>query len=216
MGIELEKTRVFGILYTGGDFALSSNGEFLFTTCTNIIKVLNVNNGAERFFLFKLFYEFFYRLSIGDIEQDPRISSFVLNEDNSEILIAYSNDVIKHYKIDINSDSIVVTFKKQFRGTHKAPILVLKLFNHNGKSILATGSSDFSVKIWDLDIQSCTHNFLGKAVVTSLCFVENGRKILTGYNEGQVRMFDLTHKGSNQRLMVEWFNHTRYYFIFSV
>lgn len=78
---------------------------------------------------------------------------------------------------------------------------------------MATGSSDFYVKVWDLDLQSCTHNFPGKTPVTSLCFVENGRKILVGYNEGQVRMFDLTHKASNQRLIVEWNNHIRFLFL---
>lgn len=50
MVIELKKTRVFDILYTGGDFALNSSGNLLFTTCTNVIKVLNVDDGLERFF----------------------------------------------------------------------------------------------------------------------------------------------------------------------
>lgn len=48
MVIELKKTRVFDILYTGGDFVLSFNGELLFTTCTNVVKILNVDNGTER------------------------------------------------------------------------------------------------------------------------------------------------------------------------
>lgn len=46
--IELRKSRVLGVFYTGGDFALNSTGELLFTTCTSLIKVINVNDGLER------------------------------------------------------------------------------------------------------------------------------------------------------------------------
>lgn len=45
---ELQKSRSFDIFYTGGDFAISLTGNLLFTTCGNIIKVLNINNGYER------------------------------------------------------------------------------------------------------------------------------------------------------------------------
>lgn len=120
--------------------------------------------------------------------------------------------MIKRYTIEIKAGNILTTFIRQFRGTHKAPILLLKLFFKSEKKILATGSSDFSVKVWDMNAQFCTHNFPGKSSVSSLCFVNNGHKILIGYNEGQVRMFDLTNKAKNQRLTVEWNNHTRFFF----
>lgn len=46
---ELRKSRSFEIFYTGGDFAINSTGDFLYTTCGSVIKVLNIKNGSERY-----------------------------------------------------------------------------------------------------------------------------------------------------------------------
>ncbi|KAI1728423.1 transducin beta-like protein 3 [Ditylenchus destructor] len=142
--VELRKSREFKVFYTGGDYALNSTGDILFTTCTNLVKVLSVSDGSERY-------------SIGDPEQESRVTSFVLSDDDSEIIIAYSNDVIKRYSLTNDS----CTLLRQFRGTHNAPIMVMKRLRRDSLAdtvILATGSSDYSVKIWDLkilDIPGC-------------------------------------------------------------
>jgi hypothetical protein len=47
--VELRKSRVFDVFYTGGDYALNSAGSSLFVTCMNLINVLNVSDGSERF-----------------------------------------------------------------------------------------------------------------------------------------------------------------------
>lgn len=73
---------------------------------------------------------------------------------------------------------------------------------------LATGSADFSVKIWDLKAQYCTHTLKGKSVVSALCFIGNDR-LLVGYSEGNVRLFDLDAKGNK---FYEWKHHSRLVF----
>lgn len=77
-----------------------------------------------------------------------------------------------------------------------------------GSTILATGSADYSVKIWNLEAKQCTHNFRGKTVVSALCFIDNGNKLVVGYTEGVVLFFNLTDKTNKHCFQLN--NHTRY------
>lgn len=44
---EIRKSNTLEVIYTGGDFQLSSDQNQLFTTCNGLVKVLNVENGQE-------------------------------------------------------------------------------------------------------------------------------------------------------------------------
>uniref|UniRef100_A0A915D4E3 Uncharacterized protein n=1 Tax=Ditylenchus dipsaci TaxID=166011 RepID=A0A915D4E3_9BILA len=130
-------------------------------------------------------FDVFYtgeRYFIGDKDQEARVTSFVLKEDDSEIVVAYTSDVLKRYSLDQDTPKLL----HQFRATHSAPILLMKwLTKPDGPGVLI-----FSTKIWDMKRQYCTHNFRGKFIVTALCFIDSGRKLLVGYGEGLLRMFN--------------------------
>jgi WD40 repeat protein len=110
----------------------------------------------------------------------------------------------------------------QFRGTHKATINIMRILISNSSGvkslILATGSSDFYVKIWNLDGNFCTHNLQGKSVVTALTFIDEER-LIVGYAEGNIRLFNLVTK-SKKKIHLECSHHSRYFscdlFIFIV
>lgn len=142
-----------------------------------------------------------FRFTIGDPEAEDRVTSFALSSDDSEIVVTYISDLVKRFSLANGT----ATLLNQFRATHNAPILVTRYSPRS--TLLATGSSDHSVKIWDMIAQYCTHTLRGNLVVSALCFIGDGR-LLVGYAEGEVRLFDLSAKQKGAPV-VEWKNHTR-------
>ena len=82
---------------------------------------------------------------------------------------------------------------------HEAPVALMAV--DPTSSLLATGSADGSVKVWDLRGGYCTHVFRGHGgVVSALCWhVESRRagssargvQLITGCVDGKVRVWDL-------------------------
>ncbi|CAD5217500.1 unnamed protein product [Bursaphelenchus xylophilus] len=182
---ELRKQRVLEVFFTGGDLQFTQDGDTLFSTCGNILKALNVEDGSERF-------------SIGDEEDPAKITSFKLFDDDKQLVVAYSNDVIKKFRfIKPDAPSLV----HQFRTTHNGPVMVCAVQG----SILLTGSSDFTTKVWNLQLNVCTHTLKGPSIVSAIEFLDE-EKVLVGYGEGQVRMFDISERGGKH--VKGWTNHS--------
>ncbi|WFD27478.1 chitin synthase [Malassezia nana] len=55
----------------------------------------------------------------------------------------------------------------------------------------ATGSADFSAKIWDTYTGECLHTFSHSHIVRSVALDANAQTLLTGGNEKKLRLFDL-------------------------
>ncbi|CAN0520012.1 unnamed protein product, partial [Laminaria digitata] len=61
-------------------------------------------------------------------------------------------------------------------------------------TLVATGSSDQTVKVWDVERGYCTHNFRGhKGVVSVVAFHPNPKRLLmvTGSEDTTVRVWNL-------------------------
>jgi U3 small nucleolar RNA-associated protein 13 len=48
---------------------------------------------------------------------------------------------------------------KVWKSVHKGPVARIAITPHG--TVMASGGSDSSVRLWDLVHQSCTHNLLG-------------------------------------------------------
>ncbi|WKX94995.1 hypothetical protein Q1695_011892 [Nippostrongylus brasiliensis] len=174
-------------VYTGGIVEWSANGSTLFSTCSNVVKVINLDGTMSS-------------VVIGDPDEGLRITCICLDKNRSKLAVAYNNQIIREYVLQGETATIARSWKTM----HDAPVLCMQ-FNVDC-SLLATGSADHNVKIWDMIQQHCTHTLKGPGVVSSLSFIQNSR-IMVGYLEGQVRMFDLV-KGATQKLLQEWKTHS--------
>ena len=98
---------------------------------------------------------------------------------------------------------------------HDAPITTM-IFHPNHPSLLATGSADMSVRVWDIDRGYCTHHFRGHQVLLLLAFVpaaatptiatsanrmdkkrtvtEPHWLLVSASEDGQIKVWDLTQR----------------------
>ncbi|KAI6211590.1 Utp13 specific WD40 associated domain protein [Aphelenchoides besseyi] len=168
---EIKKSKVLEAIYTGGDFRLSNDGNSLFSTCGGVVKVLDVADGQERFV-------------IGNPEDEPRVTSFTVFNNDSSAIVAYTNDLVKNFRLQGST----ATLMHQFRSLHNGPITSL-LVTPDGETLL-TGSPDFSVRVWQLSKRLCIHTLKGRCVVTSMCLI-GANLLIVGYVEGQIRFYNL-------------------------
>ncbi|CAG9532779.1 unnamed protein product [Cercopithifilaria johnstoni] len=179
-------------IYTGGAIQWSLDGKTLFSACGNYIRASNVDDGRESY-------------KIGNEEDQLRISTFSLNEDYSSIVVAYTNGLLRSYRLPLlENGSAVVNpeIVRQWKSTHAAPVLVMK--NFGGDTLLATGSADFVVKIWNLEERSCVGSLKGKSTVSAIEFLDKSR-VMVGYVDGSSSLFCLE---TPKKLIFRWTNHT--------
>ena len=96
-----------------------------------------------------------------------------------------------------------MTLVRTIAKAHEAPVALMA--TDPTSSLLATGSADGSVKVWDLAGGFCTHAFRGHGgVISALCWNVQARQpgsparavqLLTGCVDGKVRVWDLQGSG---------------------
>ena len=76
---------------------------------------------------------------------------------------------------------------------HESPIIVMAI--DQTSSLVATGSADGIIKIWDIEGGFCTHNFHGHGgVISALKFYKQGQnnwKLVSGSGDCNIRIWDL-------------------------
>jgi len=64
-------------------------------------------------------------------------------------------------------------------------------------TLVATGSADSTIKIWDVEKGYCTHNFRGHSGIISVLkfhFMPNKLELYSGSDDCQIRVWDLRKK----------------------
>jgi U3 small nucleolar RNA-associated protein 13 len=88
---------------------------------------------------------------------------------------------------DLSTGQITRSYK-----AHDAPVIVMDI--DRTSTLVATGSADSTVKVWDIDKGYCTHNFRGHGgVVSAVKFHPSKDRwtLVSGADDCQIRVWDL-------------------------
>lgn len=187
---EIASKRSVEAVYTGGSVRWNANGKKLFSTCTNVVKVIDLEDNSASY-------------TIGDAEDELRITCTAIDINRNRLLIAYNNQVVREYSIPLDPSTSKPELVRTWKSMHLAPILVME-FNEEGH-LLATGSADHVVKVWNLTEQQCTHTLKGPSVVSAIVFGKN-EKLVVGYIEGQLHLYNIM-KGAPKKHVMTWNSH---------
>ncbi|KAJ4957547.1 hypothetical protein NE237_024658 [Protea cynaroides] len=159
--------------YTGGPFAVSSDGSFLACACDDKIKIVDASNAS-----IKLTIE-------GDSET---VTALALSPDDKILFSASHSRQIRVW--DLSTSKCVRSWKG-----HDGPVMGMVCDASGG--LLATAGADRKVLVWDVDGGYCTHYFKGhKGVVTSIIFHPDPNQLLlfSGSDDATVRVWNLVTK----------------------
>lgn len=131
--------------YTGGRVQLSNNGSNLFCTCGGDVKIVDASSGKT------------VKTVTGE---EDSILNFILSPDDKILVTASNSGLLRQWDLETH------TVKRTWRSTHKGPINVMAF--DQTVTLLATGGTDSTVKIWDIIRQYCTHNLKGAIGVFSV------------------------------------------------
>lgn len=167
--------RTIDSIYTGGKIQLLSDGERLLCTDGDKVHLIHTTSGDKKTFG----------------TDDDAVSCFASTED---FLITASSSLL--LRIYSYTDSSVASWK-----AHEAPVLVMD--TDPTQTLVATGSADSTVKVWDIRKGYCTHNFKGHAgIITALAFHPdpNLLYLCSGSLDSRVKVWDLMSKGEKYNL----------------
>ncbi|WWC68444.1 uncharacterized protein I206_102372 [Kwoniella pini CBS 10737] len=178
-------------IYTGGPVLLTKDGQWLITTMGEEVLVTEVKTG----------------LAIAKVRGDSTsITSLALSyhTEPPTLITAHSSMTIRYYPLPSSAPASnttkppLLTYSRALSRAHSAPILVSAVSPDS--TLLATGSSDGVVKVWDLEGGYVTHLFRGHGgPVSALHFnfpiIEGEERrrmeLMTGSTDARVRVFDL-------------------------
>ncbi|KAH7855131.1 hypothetical protein Vadar_021569 [Vaccinium darrowii] len=159
--------------YTGGPFAVSSDGSFLVCACNETIKIVDSSNSAIK----------------STIEGDSEpVTALALSPDDKFIFSAGHSRQIRVW--DISSLKCLRSWKG-----HEGPVMGMACDASGG--LLATAGADRKVLVWDVDGGFCTHFFKGhKGVVTSIMFHPDPNRLIlfSGGDDATVKVWNLATK----------------------
>ncbi|KAK9757313.1 hypothetical protein RND81_01G155600 [Saponaria officinalis] len=159
--------------YTGGPFAVSSDGAFIVCACDDTLKIVDSSNASIKATL------------DGDSEA---VTAVALTPDDSFLFSASHSRQIRVW--DLSSLKCVRSWKG-----HDGPVLAMACDASGG--LLATAGADRKVLVWDVDGGFCTHYFKGhKGIVTCIMFHPDPNHLIlfSGSDDATVRAWDLVTK----------------------
>jgi U3 small nucleolar RNA-associated protein 13 len=118
-------------------------------------------------------------------DQGESIASFCVHPNGSEIVVAMQNFMLRHYNLD--SKELIRSFR-----SHQMPVLAME-YDSTG-TLVATGSADKTVRVWDVPRGYCTHSFREHSgIVSMLKFHPDPArlKLFSASDDSTLRMYDL-------------------------
>ncbi|KAK3588773.1 hypothetical protein CHS0354_003009 [Potamilus streckersoni] len=163
----------FEAFYTGGNVQISNDGVYMFCGCGNKVQVLELQTGK-------------LHLSIGQ-EEDEEITRFSLTPDNQYLITATQHLLLRQWNW---REKILI---RTWKAIHVAPVVSMAF--DSTSTLLATGSADSTIKIWDIDKQYCTHNLKGHhGIISVVAFhhaVSQELRLFSAGEDYKVRVWNL-------------------------
>lgn len=157
--------------YNGGKLSVSREESDLFCIFEDNLMILNNGDNTTT------------KLFSGDGEEE--INCFCVHPNGEEVVVATKKSLLKHYKL---SDKICNRTIK----AHQMPILAM-CYDPTG-TLVATGSADRSVRVWDIEKGYCTHSFKGHTDIVSMVYFHPDSARLQLFSSGDdntTRVFSL-------------------------
>ncbi|KAM0071526.1 putative transcription factor WD40-like family [Helianthus debilis subsp. tardiflorus] len=162
--------------YSGGPYAVSSDGSFIACACNDTITIVDSSNASIK----------------STIEGDSEsVTAIALSHDDKFLFSASHSRQISMW--DLSSLKCLHSWK----GGHQGPIMAMTCHAYGESELLATAGADGKVNVWDVEGHFCTHSFKGhKGVVTSVIFHPDPTRWLlySGSDDTTVRVWDLISK----------------------
>ncbi|XP_064621103.1 transducin beta-like protein 3 [Lineus longissimus] len=168
----LSVAKKYDAFYTGGKVQFSKSGEHLFCVCGVVVKVLDVQTGE-------------LCQTIGK-EEDPEVTCFALSPDDGALVVASQNSLLRQYNW---KENIV---QRTWKAIHMGPVTSMTF--DCTSTLLATGGSDATIKVWDIIKQYVTHNLKGHVGVVRVVEFHpdiSRLQLFSGSDDYKVRMWDL-------------------------
>lgn len=160
--------RKFSELFTGNRIGIDDSGQLILCPCYNSLNFIEIKSGKQ---LKKLQCS-----ESDDGDNEDNIITFV--NKNNLLIVAYESGLLRKWSVEITFDEnnedqsitdIDCVLLRTWKSQHVGPIAKVVLDTSN--TLVATGGSDSSIKVWDVVNNYCTH-FLKEAhgVVNTLAF----------------------------------------------
>ncbi|OQR79259.1 transducin beta protein 3-like [Tropilaelaps mercedesae] len=133
--------RKLGAFYTGGDVLWSSNGETLFCQAGSAVNQLNADDGKVD--------------QVFECGEDEDVTAMAISPDDETLVVASKNDLLRQFSWRESGTEV----RRNWRAMLRTPVVRLE-FDVNSR-LLASGSADGALKVWDVVSKYCTHNFKG-------------------------------------------------------
>nr|XP_039264607.1 transducin beta-like protein 3 [Styela clava] len=157
--------------YTGGSVVCHNDGKTLLCSCGDSVKVIDIETGEVN-----------HSLS----QEGDDVTCISSSPDNNIIVSATRSLLLKEWKIENEVAKCVRTWK----AIHTSPILCMDF--DATSTLLATGSSDSTIKIWDMLHQYCTHNLRGsQGVISVVKFHPHDLQLFSASNDYVIRIWNL-------------------------
>ncbi|KAJ5485049.1 hypothetical protein N7539_005037 [Penicillium diatomitis] len=152
-----EASRTLRPIYTGGSTSLDSSGRILLTCVGEDALIVNLETGDQ----------------LASLEGDGEIiTSLAISPSASHAVVCSRSMSMRIYSLspyDEDSQTIQADLVRTLK-PHTAPVISTAI--DQTSTLLATGASDGSIKVWDIRGGYVTHNFNDRGIVSALTFFE--------------------------------------------
>lgn len=172
-----------GRLYTGGRIDVTHDGANVVCMCGEELKLVDVETGTV----------------VGTVSSEgDEFTSFVVHPEKMELVSASRSRQIRHTSLSVapGTCEVVRTWK-----AHKMPVTTMA-YDATG-SLLATGSADMTVMVFNVAKGFCTHVFKGhEGVVHKVIFHPDAERLhlFSSCHDNSIRVWDLRKKRCLARL----------------